>query len=102
MMRVLLRVIQIKLGELNEDFISSINTSSSVGKVAFRLIRNAKSADFLEWNSKIDLDRLVSKYAPHTALFLLMLKSEFCISKLEKIKNDSDELISNLKSFKYA
>ena len=42
----------IKFGELNElayeNLIWSINTSSSVGKVAFRLVRNAKSADFME------------------------------------------------------
>ena len=39
----------IKLGELNElayeDLILSINTSSSVGKVAFGLVKNAKSED---------------------------------------------------------
>ena len=40
----------VKLGELNElayeDLILSINTSSSVGKVAFELVKNAKSEDF--------------------------------------------------------
>ena len=44
----------IKLGELNElaykNLILPINTISSVGKVTFRLIRNAKSVDFPEGN----------------------------------------------------
>ena len=55
----------VKLGELNElayeDLILSINTSYSVGKVAFRLVKNAKSEDFLEGNCKVAWDRLVSK-----------------------------------------
>ena len=58
----------IKLCELKEllyeDLILFSNTSSSVGKVAFGLVRNAKSADFLEGNCKIVWDRMVSKYTP--------------------------------------
>ena len=47
-----------KLGELNKlayDLILSINTSSSVRKVTFGLVRNAMSEDFLE-NCKIKWD----------------------------------------------
>ena len=55
----------IKLGELNEfaceDLILLINTSSSVGKVAFVLVRNAKNADFPQGSCKISWDRPVSK-----------------------------------------
>ena len=69
----------VKLGELNElayeDLILLINTSSSVGKVAFGLVKNAKSQDFLEENCKVAWDRLVSKYALHLASSLLKLKS---------------------------
>ena len=57
----------VKLGELNklvyEDLILSINTSSSVSKVVFGLVKNAKSEDFLEGNCKVEWDRLVRKYA---------------------------------------
>ena len=53
-----------KLGELNEfayeDLILLINISSSVGKVALGLVKNAKSEDFLERNCKMAWDRLVS------------------------------------------
>ena len=69
----------IKLGEWNklayEDLILSIHTSLTVGKVAFGLVRNAKSADFPEGKCKNVLDRLVSKYASHTASSLLKIKS---------------------------
>ena len=71
---------------LHINFILLINTSSSVDKVAFGLVRNAKSANFLEGNCKVAWDRPVSKYALHTALSLLKLKSEFHISRLESIE----------------
>ena len=79
-----------------KDLILSINTRFSIRKVVFGLVRNVKSADFLEENCKIAKDRLVSKYAPHAALSLLKLKNEFHNSKLESIEKDLDELISNL------
>ena len=90
----------IKLGELNElayeDLILSINNSASVEKVAFGLVKNAKSEDFLEENCKVAWDRLVSKYALHTTLFLLKLKGKFCNSKLESIDKDPNEWSNHL------
>ena len=83
-----------------EDLILSINTSSSVGKVAFRLARNAKGADFPNGNCTIAWDRLVSEYTLHTALSLLKLKSNLHKIKLESIKKDPDELISNLEGLR--
>ena len=90
----------VKLSEFNElaykDFILFIDTSSSVWKVAFRLVWNEKSVDFFEENCNITWNRLVSKYAPHTALSMLKLKSKFHSSKLELIEKDPDKWISNL------
>ena len=64
----------LKLGELNElaykDLFCSINTSSSFGKVAFGLVKNAKSADFSNGNSKIAWDGLISKHVPQPHLYL--------------------------------
>ena len=64
-----------KLIELNElaynDLIFSTNTSSCVEKMAFGLARSAKSPESPKGNCKIGWDRLVNKYAPHTALPLL-------------------------------
>ena len=90
----------VKLGELNElayeDLILSINTSSSVGKVVSGLVKNAKSDDFLEGNCKAAWDRLVSKYALHTASSLLKLKSKLHNSKLEYVDKDHNKWISHL------
>ena len=73
-----------------------IDTGSSVGKVAFGLVKNMKSADFPKGNCKIAWDRLVSKYALHTALSLLKLKSVFHNSKLKLMEKGPDDWISNL------
>ena len=93
-----------KFGELNElvyeDLILSINTSFFVGKVAFGLVKNAKSKGFLKGNYKVAWDRLVSKYALHTASFLLKLKSEFHNSRLDLIDKDPDEWISHLEGLR--
>ena len=90
----------IKLGELNalayEDLLLSINTSFSIGKFVFGLVRNVKSADFPEGNCKITGARLVGKHALHTALSLLKLKNKFHDCKLELIEKDPDEWISTL------
>ena len=102
-MRMLSRVIWtsikiVKLGELNElayeDLI--LSTNSSVGKVAFRLVINTKNLEFPEGNCKVAWDRLVDKYASHTASSLLKLKSELHNSKLGLIEKDPGEWISNL------
>ena len=94
----------IKLGELNklayEDIILLTNTSSSGGKVAFGLVKNTKSEDFPKRNCKVAWDRLVSKYAPHTALSLQKLKSQFHNSKLESIDEDLNEWISHLEELR--
>ena len=85
-----------ELNELYEDLILWIITSSSVGKVTFGLVRNVKSADFLEGNSKIAWNRLVSNYASHAAFSWLKLESELHNGKFELIEKDPDEWISNL------
>ena len=58
----------VKLCELNElvyeNLILSITTSSSVGKIVFGLVNNAKSKEFLEGIYKVAWDRLVS-IQPH-------------------------------------
>ena len=54
----------VRLGEFNElayeVMILAVNTGSSVGKVAFGLMKNAKSEDFLEGNCNVAWDRLLS------------------------------------------
>ena len=64
----------VKLNELDqlayEDIILLINTGPYIGKMAFRLVRTAKSVDFPEGNCKIMWDRLMSKF--------LHIKSHLC------------------------
>ena len=87
----------VKLHNLNElvyeNLILSINANSSVEKVAFKLVKNAKSEDFPKGKCKIAWGRLVSKYAPHTASSLLKLKSELHDSKFESMEKDPNEWI---------
>ena len=82
----------VKTGELNklayEDLILLINTTTSACKVAFGLVKNAKSEDFLEGICKVASNMLVSKYALHTASSLKKLKSVFHNSKLESVNKD--------------
>ena len=59
-------------------------------------MKNVKSEHFPEGNCKVAWDRLVSKYAPHTALSLFKLKSNIHNSKLDSIDKDPDEWISHL------
>ena len=77
----------IKLAELNElaqkDLILSIRTSSTVGKVVFGLVKNAKSLEYPKGNCKVQ-DQLVNNYALHTDTFLLKLKNEFHNRKLDQ------------------
>ena len=66
----------------HEDFILSINTNSTIGKIVFGLMRNAKSLDFPEGNCKITMNQLVNKHASYIASSLLKLRNEFPTSKL--------------------
>ena len=86
----------VKLDELNEDLILLIDNNFTVGKVAFRLVRRAKSLEFPEGNCKMVWNRLVNKHAPHITFSLLKLKSEFNNGELDSIKKDPDEWISYL------
>ena len=68
--------------------------------MAFGVVINANSADFLEGPWKVAWYRLIGKYASHTVSCLLKLESEFHDSKLESIQKDPDEWILNLEVLK--
>ena len=75
-------------------------SSSSVGKIAFESVKNVKSEDFPWENCKVAWDRLVSKYALHTASSLLKLKSKFHNSMLESVDKDPNKGISHLEGLR--
>ena len=78
----------------------SINTSSSVSRFALGLFKNAKMEDFLEGYCKVAWDMLVSKYALHTAMSLVKLKSKFHNSKCESINKNPNNWISHLEGLR--
>ena len=56
-----------KLGNLNEeayeDLILSINHTTKEGNMAFSLVKNHKTVEYLEGNCKLAWDCLMAKYA---------------------------------------
>ena len=46
------------------DLITTMSTTTVCGKVAFRLVRNCKTSQYLDGNVKTAWDRLTQKYAP--------------------------------------
>ena len=93
------------LAELNEEayeeLVLSMDHTSQTGKVAFSLVKNSKTAEHPGGNCKIAWDRLVSKYAPKTAPSLLKLKKKFANSRLEDLKTNPDEWITELEGLRY-
>ena len=94
----------VRIAQLNEeafeDIILSIDHTTKHGKIAFRLVKNCKSAEFPEGNAKLAWDRLNSKYESKTVPSLLKLKKNFANSKLESVENNPDEWISELESMR--
>ena len=84
----------------NDDLILSINVLSSVGHVACGLVQNANCPEIPEGNGKLAWDRLVIKYAVHTAPYLLKFYNEFYNSKLDSAEKDLDERISYFEELK--
>lgn len=94
----------VEIGDLNEeafeDIILSIDHSKPTGKIAFSLVRNCKNSDFPEGNCKLAWDRLIAKYAPHTAPSLLKLKKQFANSVLRNAGTPPDEWITELETLR--
>ena len=78
-----------KWGELHELVYEYLilNTSASVGKMAFWLMRNVKSQEFTKGNWQLAWDRLVHEYAPHTASSLLKLRMSSTTANLTQWKH---------------
>ena len=93
-----------KVGELNslafEDIVLSINATSAKGKVAFSLVKNCKSDDFPEGNSRLAWDRMKRKYQPHTVPSLLKLEKQFINCRLENVDEDPEDWISKLETIR--
>ena len=94
----------ILIGDLNEEayeeLVLCMDHTTDLGRVAFSLVKNSKSADYPEGNCKIAWDRLMAKYAPKTAPSLLKLKKKFANSRLVDLEKNPDEWITELEGFR--
>lgn len=94
---------KIKLRQLNElaydDLILSMDTTTASGKVAFNLVRAAKSKDYQDGNAMAAYKRLKSKYAPETGPTLTKLHKAFYSSKLKR-NSDPDVFITELEDIR--
>jgi gag-polypeptide of LTR copia-type len=73
--------IKIDLGKSNEDayveLIMSIDTTTTAGMVAFRIVASTKKTDYPDGNAPIAWARLKAKYQPGTGAELTRLTKEF-------------------------
>ena len=83
-----------------EDLILSIDGTHPSGRVAFNLVRLAKTRDFADGDAKLAWARLQNKYATKSAPSLMALKKEFTNSRLTNKKDDPDVWITNLEDLR--
>ena len=86
--------------EAYEDLILSIDGTHPSGRVAFNLVRLAKTLDLADGDAKLAWARLQNKYATKSAPSLMALKKEFTNSRLVDKKGDPDVWIRNLEDLK--
>jgi hypothetical protein len=85
-----------KLREQNEDvyedLILSINGDGKAGRVAFQIVKGAKSSDLGDGDAALAWSRLVNKYQPMTTPSRLELIDEFSNCKIKTPwKQDPEE-----------
>ena len=83
-----------------EELLLSIDGTKSSGRVAFNIVKLAKTDDLPEGDAALAWKRLVNKYATKSAPSLMALKSEFTNSKLKSKKHDPDEWLTELEDLR--
>ena len=78
------------------DLLLSIATETEPGRVAFQIIRTAKTKEFAGGDAKGAWKRLESKYESKRAPSRLLLKEKFMNSKLKNPRSDPDVWITQL------
>ena len=93
-----------KWRELNdiayEDLILSMEGNTEAGKVAFQIVRGARSELFKEGDAALAWKRLRNKYESKSAPSRLNLKNKFVNSKLKTAREDPDVWLTNLESLR--
>jgi len=95
---------QLRLRRANEmayeELLLSIDGTKSSGRVAFNIVKLAKTDELPEGDAALAWKRLVNKYATKSAPSLMALKSEFTNSKLKSKKHDPDEWLTELEDLR--
>jgi hypothetical protein len=82
------------------DLILSMDTAKKPGKVVFKIVKQAKTADNQDGNPYLALENLTNKYEAKTALNFIKLEGQFTNSKLSKDEDDPDEWITHLEALR--
>jgi gag-polypeptide of LTR copia-type len=79
---------KMRIADLNElaytELILSIDDKSSSGKVAFNLVKDCKSKDYVDGNALLTWELLKNKFEPISAPSLVKLEKQFCQCALKK------------------
>jgi hypothetical protein len=90
----------LKLDKLNKqaymELILSIDTTTTRGSTAFRLVKNCRTKEYPDGNSFMAWERLKSKYAPRTSCSLMKHKKKYENSSLGDATKDPDDWISSM------
>ena len=65
-------------------------------KIAFGIVKNAKTNDLKKGDAKIAWERLKTRYEPNTGTELLALNKEYMSMELEDVKTDPEDFITDL------
>ena len=65
-------------------------------KIAFGIVKNAKTEELKKGNAKLAWDRLKTRYKPNTGTELLALNKEYMSIELDNIKKDPEDFITDL------
>ena len=88
---------QIKLLELGfEDLVLSIDDKTQEGKVVFKIIESAVSAEFPEGDATIAWERLIEKFEPKETGSRLELRDQFQSKTLKSIKVDPEVFMTEI------
>ena len=65
-------------------------------KIAFGIVKNAKTDKLKKDDAKLALERLKTRYEPNTGTELLALNKEFMSMELDDLKKDPEDFITDL------
>ena len=77
-----------------------MDTAKEPGRVAFKIVKQAKTTDNPDGNLYLALENLINKYEVKTAPNFIELEGQFTNSKLSNNEDDPDEWITHLEALR--